>query len=151
VGEISSIYEPLNYSSESVTGQGLGAGLAFPLIPSWLDFQVAGMAGKGIGRYGSAQLLDVTFDPTEVIRLIHELIGMAGLTFHPLRRLDVYPFAGQEGDVRALVRALSRKLRHAALGATALAHRIQGVRRRGRRSGCDAEHGVHEPALLPLG
>ncbi|MGC1460237.1 MAG: hypothetical protein WA825_18330 [Steroidobacteraceae bacterium] len=95
-GLYSSFYERLNYAGKSVSGGGAGAGLVVPLIPRWLDLQVSGLAGKGIGRYGSAQLADVTFDPTGTIQPIRELIAMAGLTVHAMRNLDVYVFAGQE-------------------------------------------------------
>jgi hypothetical protein len=91
-----SFYEELNYASNNVSGSALGGGLVLPLVPRWLELQVSGMVGRGIGRYGSAQLPDVTFDPTGVIQPIRELIALAGLRFHPLSRLDIYLFAGQE-------------------------------------------------------
>jgi len=95
-GLYTNAYEQLNYQGRNVSGSGIGAGLLLPLVPHWLDFQVSGLQGKGIGRYGSAQFPDVTFDPTGVIQPIHELIAMAGLRLHALRTLDVYLFAGQE-------------------------------------------------------
>jgi len=93
-----SFYERLNYSNQSASGAGFGAGLIVPLIPKILDFQVSGLAGKGIGRYGSGQLADVTFDPAGNIRPISEIEAMAGLTLHPTPKLDIYLFAGEEKD-----------------------------------------------------
>ena len=93
-----SFYERLNYSNQSSSGGGFGAGLIVPLIPKVLDFQVSGMGGKGIGRYGSGQLADVTFDPAGNIRPISEIEAMAGLTLHPTPKWDVYLFAGEEKD-----------------------------------------------------
>jgi hypothetical protein len=90
--------ERLTYANQTETGGGFGAGLNVPLVPQFLDFQVSGMAGKGIGRYGSGQLPEVTFDPTGNIQPIRELIAMAGLTLHASPRLDVYLFAGQEKE-----------------------------------------------------
>ena len=57
-----SFYERLNYTNENSSGGGFGGGLNVPLVPGFLDFQVSGLAGKGIGRYGAGQLSDVTFD-----------------------------------------------------------------------------------------
>jgi len=91
-----SFYERLNERGKSISGGGFGAGLVAPLIPRWLDLEVSGLAGKGLGRYGSAQLADVTFDPQGVLQPIRELMAVAGLTVHPLRTLDLYLFAGQE-------------------------------------------------------
>ncbi|MGB6325177.1 MAG: hypothetical protein WBG11_05225 [Methylocella sp.] len=34
-----------------------------PIIPKVLEAQFSGMTGHGIGRYGAAQLPDVTFNP----------------------------------------------------------------------------------------
>jgi hypothetical protein len=90
--------ERLTYVNQTETGGGFGGGLNVPLVPQFLDFQVSGMAGKGIGRYGSGQLPEVTFDPAGNIQPIRELIAMAGLTLHASPRLDVYLFAGQEKE-----------------------------------------------------
>ena len=99
-GLVRRFYERLNYASKNVSGSAIGAGLMLPLVPQWLDLQVSGVAGRGIGRYGSAQLPDVTFDSSGVIKPIREIIAMAGLTVHPLRKLDVYVFAGEERESR---------------------------------------------------
>jgi hypothetical protein len=69
-----------------------------PLVPDLLEFRVSGLAGKGIGRYGSAQLTDVTFDAAGVIRPISEIQALAGLTLHATPKLDVYLFAGGEKE-----------------------------------------------------
>ena len=61
----------------------------------WLDLQVSGLGGKGIGRYGSAQLPDVTFDQAGNMRPISEIKALAGLTLHATPKLDVYLFAGE--------------------------------------------------------
>jgi hypothetical protein len=97
-GLYSSFYERLNYANQTDSGGGVGGGLRVPLWPGLLEFQASGLVGKGIGRYGSGQLPEVTFDPAGNIQPIHELIAMAGLTLHASRRLDVYLFAGQEKE-----------------------------------------------------
>src|ERR1700685_290350 len=97
-GLYSSFYERLDYDNQTDSGGGVGAGLRLPLWPRLLDFQVSGLAGKGIGRYGRGALPPRTFDPSGNIQPIRELIAMAGLTLHASRRLDVYLFAGQEKE-----------------------------------------------------
>jgi hypothetical protein len=93
-----SFYERLDYSNENTSGGGFGAGLIVPVVPQLLDFRVSGLAGKGIGRYGSGQLTDVTFDPTGNIQPISEVDWLAGLTLHAGPQLDVYLYAGEERE-----------------------------------------------------
>jgi hypothetical protein len=56
------------------------------------------MEGKGIGRYGSAQLSDVTFSPNGGISPIKENMVLTGLTWHTNPDLDIYLFGGREAD-----------------------------------------------------
>ncbi len=58
----------------------VGAGMIVPIIPKKLNFQASGIYGKGIGRYGSGQLPDVTVDSTGHIAPITELQVLGGLT-----------------------------------------------------------------------
>lgn len=83
-------------SNHDVYGGGFGVGMILPLVPKMLDFQFSGMTGRGIGRYGSAQLPDVTFKPTGQLAPIKETMLLAGLTYHPTPDLDIYGFAGSE-------------------------------------------------------
>jgi hypothetical protein len=98
LGLYRSFYERLNYSNQNSSGGGFGAGLNVPLVPDLLEFRVSGLAGKGIGRYGSAQLTDVTFDAAGNIRPISEIQALAGLTLHATPKLDVYLYAGEEKE-----------------------------------------------------
>jgi hypothetical protein len=91
-----SFFERLNYSNENSSGGGVGGGLMIPVVPKLLDFQVSGLAGKGIGRYGTSGLADVTFDPAGGLHPISEVQALAGLTLHALPSLDLYLFAGEE-------------------------------------------------------
>src|SRR5713226_5438041 len=52
------------------TGGGLGASARVPLFNKKLDFAIQGVAGDGVGRYGSAQLADLTFRPDGTQALI---------------------------------------------------------------------------------
>jgi hypothetical protein len=93
-----SFYERLDYENQNINGGGAGAGLIVPVLPGVLDFQLSGMAGKGIGRYGAAQLTDVTFDAAGAIKPVSEIQALAGLTLHASPKLDVYAFAGEEKE-----------------------------------------------------
>ncbi len=82
-----------NYTT---TGQGVGAGMILPVIPRMLDFQLNGLVGQGIGRYGSAQLPDVTFDPNGRIKALNEYQIMGGFVGHPKPSIDIYLYGGAE-------------------------------------------------------
>jgi hypothetical protein len=93
-----SFYERLNLNNENSSGGGVGGGLTVQIVPQLLDFQISALAGKGIGRYGSAQLTDVTLDPAGNIHPIHEVEALAGLTLHLVSKLDYYLFFGEEKE-----------------------------------------------------
>ena len=80
----------------TTTGQGIGAGMILPVIPRMLDFQMNGLVGQGIGRYGSAQLPDVTFDPSGKIKALNEYQVMGGFVAHPKPSIDIYAYGGAE-------------------------------------------------------
>jgi hypothetical protein len=93
-----SFYERLNFNNQNSSGGGVGGGLTLQIVPRLLDFQISALAGKGIGRYGSAQLTDVTFDPAGNIHPIHEIEALAGLTLHVTPKFDYYVFFGEEKE-----------------------------------------------------
>ena len=77
-------------------GYGVGGGGFVQLFPGVLDLQGSFLTGVGLGRYGSAQLPDVTFRPDGTISPIREYMVLVGATVHPTKMLDVYVFAGRE-------------------------------------------------------
>jgi hypothetical protein len=83
------------------TGGGIGASLRVPVIAKKLDFGIKGVAGDGIGRYGSAQLADLTFRPDGSEALIRTAHGLGALEFHPNSKLDLYAYFGAEYAWRA--------------------------------------------------
>ncbi len=86
--------------NDTRTGGGVGLNFRLPLVAKKLDFAFQGMAGDGVGRYGSAQIADLTFRPdgTEaLIRTAHGLVGLEGHT----SKLDMYAYAGTEYGARA--------------------------------------------------
>lgn len=88
----------IDRQSDAVSGGGIGAGMILPVVPKLLSFQVSGLAGRGIGRYGSAQLPDVTMKPTGELAPIKEYEALIGLILTPTDRLSIYGYAGREQE-----------------------------------------------------
>ena len=82
--------------NSSADGYGGGGSLLVSVVPGFLDAQVSGMYGRGIGRYGASGLPDVTFRPDGSIKPIREYMLLAGVIAHPNKFLDIYGFAGEE-------------------------------------------------------
>ena len=81
-------------------GGGGGANFRIPLLPSKkLELEGQGMAGDGIGRYGSAQLADLTFRPSGTEALIRNYHGMGGLEWHS-PKWDLFGYYGAEYNDR---------------------------------------------------
>ncbi len=75
---------------------GVGAGTIIPVVAKYLDFQLSGLAGYGIGRYGSAQLPDSTISRTGAPAPLPEVQALAGLSAHPTPTVDLYTYVGTE-------------------------------------------------------
>ena len=66
-----------------------------PLASNRLELSLEGLAGQGIGRYGTAGFPDVTLDPrTGTMRPLRQARLMAGLVYHRGSRLDVFAYGG---------------------------------------------------------
>jgi hypothetical protein len=85
--------------NDTRVGGGVGVNFRLPVVPKVLDFEVQGLAGDGIGRYGSAQLADLTFRPNGTEALIRSAHGMTGFEYHS-NRLDAYVYGGEEYGAR---------------------------------------------------
>ena len=82
--------------SNTMFGGGGGASALIHLIPDVLDIQFDGMAGQGIGRYGTSQLPDATIDDKGEPKALPEWMAMAGIIDHPIPQMDVYGYIGTE-------------------------------------------------------
>ncbi len=82
--------------NENVSGYGVGGGITLQVVPKLLDIEFSGLTGRGIGRYGAAQLPDVTFASDGRIRPLRETMLLAGATLHATDTLDIYAYAGEE-------------------------------------------------------
>ncbi len=96
------IYREMNYrlnaGNHSASAAGFGGSVNLTVVPKLVDFQLSGLVGRGIGRYGTSQLPDATFDDQGNIKPIHEKMLLAGATVHATKLLDLYGFAGEEID-----------------------------------------------------
>jgi hypothetical protein len=87
--------------NDTRTGGGLGASLRWPVFGKKLEFGLKGVAGDGIGRYGSAQLADLTLRPDGTEALIRTTHGLGVLEWHATPKLDLYAYYGAEYAWRA--------------------------------------------------
>ena len=87
--------------NDSRTGGGFGLSANFPTFGKKLDFGIKGVAGNGIGRYGSAQLADLTFRPDGTQALIRTAHGLVRAELHATPKLDIYVYYGSEYAWRA--------------------------------------------------
>ena len=78
------------------TGGGFGANIRVPVVPKKLDFALQGAAGDGIGRYGSAQIADLTLRPDGTQALIRTAHALGELELHATPKLDFYAYLGGE-------------------------------------------------------
>jgi hypothetical protein len=86
--------------NDSRTGGGGGASAILPFGKK-LDLRAKFTGGSGIGRYGSAQLPDVTARPDGTFALLRSAQWLGGFELHPNAKLDVYGYVGQEYAGRA--------------------------------------------------
>jgi len=82
-----------NYSG---TGGGVGGSITVPLFSKHLDAGIKAVYGDGIGRYGTAQLSDVTARPNGSLALIHDGQWLGRLELHATPKLDLYGYFGGE-------------------------------------------------------
>jgi hypothetical protein len=88
-------------TNKGATGGGFGVSGLWSLFNKKVDFGLKGVAGDGIGRYGSAQLVDATARPDGSLALIRTAHGLGRLEFHPTPKVDIYAYYGLEYAWRA--------------------------------------------------
>ncbi len=80
---------------------GGGGGFILPVVPKILEVEGRGIAGYGLGRYGSAQLPDATLSQSGAVVPLPEFQALAGLVGHPTPAVDLYSYVGTEQLGRA--------------------------------------------------
>jgi len=89
---------PAGNDNTNSSGGGFGGSITWTAIPHLLDLQGSVLTGSGIGRYGSAQLPDVTIRPDGELAPVHETMFLGGATLHASRALDIYGYGGSEQE-----------------------------------------------------
>ncbi|WP_128565423.1 hypothetical protein [Methylobacterium crusticola] len=87
--------------TNDATGYGIGASATFPVLDKRLDFQISGLVGRGIGRYGTALLPDFALRADGSIAPIPAFQLLTGVVGHVQPGTDVYVYAGWEQASRA--------------------------------------------------
>lgn len=90
-------------SSSTTTGAAVntwtnafGLGAVIPVIPKSLQFQATYLTGKGIGRYGTTQLDDATYDASGALMPLKGTDYLLGLTWEADPKWVIYGNVGQE-------------------------------------------------------
>lgn len=86
--------------NNTVIAGGGGGSMIVPIIPHKLEVRLAGLAGVGIGRYGSVILPDVTLNAQGKPVPLPSVQASAGIIAHPSNRLDVYGYFGTQREGR---------------------------------------------------
>jgi hypothetical protein len=93
--------------NDSRIGGGIGVSATVPLVPKKLDVGLKVVAGDGIGRFGSAQIPDVTARPFGTLAPIRTGHALAKVEFHPNSKLDLYAYVGDEYGARTAYKGYS--------------------------------------------
>jgi hypothetical protein len=83
----------------SKEGGGIGANARWTFAGKHVVFGLHGFGGSGIGRYGAAQLSDLSINPDGTVHLIKDLQGLTALEWHS-KKLDIYSYVGAEYAAR---------------------------------------------------
>ena len=82
--------------NQDTFGGGVGGATIISVLPHLLEFQASGMVGRGIGRYGSAQLPDVSYGVDGAIHPVQEYQILLVAIGHVGSDLDLYAYGGEE-------------------------------------------------------
>lgn len=91
--------EGQGHNNTAIAGGG-GGSMVLPVIPHKVEVRLAGLAGVGIGRYGSVLLPDATLKATGEPDPIPSVQATGGIIAHPNPRIDVYGYFGYQAAGR---------------------------------------------------
>jgi hypothetical protein len=109
-GVVRGFTDRADHDNRTTIAGGGGASATIPLIPKYLEIQGSFLAGNGIGRYGSGQMADVTFNEDGSFAAIPEIQALAGIVAHPGKRQR--PSTALPGMVlhRSIIRVAKSKM-----------------------------------------
>ncbi|HVN42059.1 MAG TPA: hypothetical protein VMT50_04695 [Steroidobacteraceae bacterium] len=82
--------------NHTTSGFSVGGSLLMPLMPKQLELQASFLIGDGVGRYGSAQMVDATYKSDGTLDAVKGKEFLVGLVGHPTKDLDLYAYWGRE-------------------------------------------------------
>src|SRR5581483_7558468 len=85
--------------NDNRSGGGVGANARWNLANKRVVFGLHGLAGDGVGRYGTSGLSDATVRPNGTLALIRNYQALGTLEYHG-KKLDIYTNVGGEYDQR---------------------------------------------------
>ena len=83
------------YQQHTSAGGGI-FGSARVYLSKYAEIAAQAMAGQGTGRYGSAQLSDVTLRPNETLEPIRDYHGLFSMETHEGKNFDIFAYYGGE-------------------------------------------------------
>jgi len=89
----------VNAYNASKEGGGFGANARWTFANKHIVFGLHGFGGSGVGRYGAAQLSDLSINPNGTVHLIKDLQGLTTLEYHR-KKFDLYSYVGAEYAAR---------------------------------------------------
>ena len=82
--------------NDAIPGAGIGGGFRAPLANKMVTIGLKGLWGKGVGRYGSSTIADITLRPDAQIDPLKAFSALSTLEINPNPRLTIY--ANYGGD-----------------------------------------------------
>jgi len=87
--------------NNTTEGGGIGLGVILPVVKSKVDVVFQGLAGAGIGRFGTASGPDVTYNPEGDLVAVKAVQTVLGIETHPTPKFDFNIYGGGEYYRRA--------------------------------------------------
>jgi hypothetical protein len=82
--------------NHSINTAGVSANAVLPVVPKKVDLVISTLAGRGIGRYSTAGVPDVTFRPDGRLIGVYSWQGSLGIETHPSPKWDFNVYLGDE-------------------------------------------------------
>ncbi len=76
--------------NDTTVGGGVGGGFRGPLFNKKVTIGLKGLWGKGVGRYGSSTIADVTVRPNGMLAPLHGFSALSTVELNPTKRLNIY-------------------------------------------------------------